>query len=109
MEKLRLYVRYPFKRCAEKDVSGDCRGFRYRVSLLVFKHYNIHKFETGNEGFETAPKCPTPVNLAFILQWANLSGGDIFPAQQMVMNSLRRMALGGIRGKIYLTIRYLII
>ena len=66
--------------------------------------YYTQRFDTENGGFGDAPKFPTPVNLGFLLQLAKLkpdflSKDEIFEAEQIVMKTLRKMALGGIHGK----------
>jgi uncharacterized protein YyaL (SSP411 family) len=65
--------------------------------------YYTQRFDPTNGGFGTAPKFPTPVNLGFLLQLAKLKPellgkDDILAAEQMVMNTLQKMALGGIHG-----------
>ena len=65
--------------------------------------YYTQRFDPTNGGFGTAPKFPTPVNLGFLLQLAKLKPdylgeNDILAAEQMVMNTLQKMALGGIHG-----------
>jgi uncharacterized protein YyaL (SSP411 family) len=72
-------------------------------SLESAMKYFTRKFDPENGGFGAEPKFPTPVNLEFLLQVAALkseilSKQDISAAEQMVMNTLQKMALGGIHG-----------
>ena len=65
--------------------------------------YYTQRFDPTNGGFGTAPKFPTPVNLGFLLQLVKLKPDflgkeDILAAEQMVMSTLQKMALGGIHG-----------
>ena len=65
--------------------------------------YYTQRFDPTNGGFGTAPKFPTPVNLGFLLQLAKLKPeflgkDDVLAAEQMAMNTLQKMALGGIHG-----------
>ena len=69
---------------------------------MALKHYT-QRFDTENGGFGSAPKFPTPVNLGFLLQLAKLkpdflTDDDVLAAEQIAMNTLQKMALGGIHG-----------
>jgi uncharacterized protein YyaL (SSP411 family) len=69
---------------------------------LALKHYT-QRFDAENGGFGSAPKFPTPVNLGFLLQLMKLkpdflTEDDIVAAEQIVMTTLQKMALGGIHG-----------
>lgn len=71
---------------------------------LALKHYT-QRFDTEEGGFGSAPKFPTPVNLGFLLQLIKLKPNfltedDILTAQQIVMKTLQKMALGGIHGTV---------
>lgn len=73
---------------------------------MALKYYT-QRFDPTNGGFGTQPKFPTPVNLGFLLQLAKLkpdflSKDDIIAAEQMAMNTLQKMALGGIHGSTFL-------
>ncbi|KAM9715705.1 spermatogenesis-associated protein 20 isoform 2-T3 [Menidia menidia] len=61
-----------------------------------------HSYEEEYGGFRDAPKFPTPVNLMFLMSyWAmNRSTSEGVEALQMVMHTLRMMALGGIHDHI---------
>ena len=69
---------------------------------LALQHYT-RRFDADNGGFGTAPKFPTPVNLGFLLELVRLKPKnlivDISTAEQMVMHTLQKMALGGIHGE----------
>ncbi|KAL8656163.1 MAG: hypothetical protein Q9226_002762 [Calogaya cf. arnoldii] len=80
------------------------------IDLLeeAYQHF-LKKYDAANGGFSTAPKFPTPVNLQFLLrldQWANPAVNNIVGddeckhATRMVVNTLRKMARGGIRDQI---------
>ncbi|KAI4234300.1 MAG: hypothetical protein LQ349_003872 [Xanthoria aureola] len=80
------------------------------IDLLeeAYQHF-LKKYDTANGGFSIAPKFPTPVNLQFLLrldQWGNAAVKNIVGedeckhATQMVVNTLRKMARGGIRDQI---------
>ena len=69
---------------------------------VALKHYTL-RYDAENGGFGSAPKFPTPVNLGFLLQLAKLkpdflTEDDVFAANQIAMNTLQKMALGGIHG-----------
>jgi uncharacterized protein YyaL (SSP411 family) len=73
-------------------------------SMALALKYYTQRFDPMNGGFGSAPKFPTPVNLGFLLQLVtlkpkSLTSDAIFAAEQMVMNTLQKMALGGIHGK----------
>jgi len=73
-----------------------------KALLLAMKFYT-QRYDTEYGGFGKAPKFPTPVNLTFLLELARLRPDDlnedaIFAAKQMVLNTLHKMALGGIHG-----------
>ncbi|KAL8996180.1 MAG: hypothetical protein Q9169_004246 [Polycauliona sp. 2 TL-2023] len=80
------------------------------IDLLeeAYQHF-LKRYDTANGGFSVAPKFPTPVNLQFLLrldQWANAAVNNIVGedeckhATRMVVNTLRKMARGGIRDQI---------
>lgn len=65
--------------------------------------FYTQRYDTQDGGFGRAPKFPTPVNLTFLLELArlrpdNLSEEALFASKQMVINTLHKMALGGIHG-----------
>ena len=65
--------------------------------------FYTQRYDTEYGGFGKAPKVPTPANLTFLLELArlrpdNLNEDAIFAATQMVLNTLHKMALGGIHG-----------
>src|SRR5579871_4546769 len=69
---------------------------------LALKYYT-QRFDPTHGGFGSAPKFPTPVNLGFLLQLVQLkpkflTSEALFAAEQMAMNTLQKMALGGIHG-----------
>ncbi|KAL8757821.1 MAG: hypothetical protein Q9199_001943 [Rusavskia elegans] len=80
------------------------------IDLLeeAYQHF-VKKYDTANGGFAIAPKFPTPVNLQFLLrldQWGNTAVNNIVGEDEckhatlMVVNTLRKMARGGIRDHI---------
>ncbi|EPS43009.1 hypothetical protein H072_2996 [Dactylellina haptotyla CBS 200.50] len=70
--------------------------------------YFLNRYDTTNGGFGTAPKFPTPVNLAFLLRLSSLSSvvedivGDMEceKAKFMAVATLRNMNRGGIHDHI---------
>ncbi|KAI4181422.1 MAG: hypothetical protein LQ348_005022, partial [Seirophora lacunosa] len=79
------------------------------IDLLeeAYQHF-LKKYDITNGGFSIAPKFPTPVNLLFLLrlgQWPRavkdiVGDEECSKAAAMVVNTLRKMARGGIRDQI---------
>ncbi|KAL8725638.1 MAG: hypothetical protein Q9181_006337 [Wetmoreana brouardii] len=79
------------------------------IDLLdeAYQHFR-KKYDKTNGGFSIAPKFPTPVNLQFLLrlgQWPQavkdvVGAEECTDAAGMVINTLRKMARGGIRDQI---------
>lgn len=88
----------------EKD-EGD--GLELELLEEAYQHF-VKKFDTINGGFSVAPKFALPVNLRFLLRLHQ--GPDIVKhmlgveecanATMMAVNTLRKMARGGIRDQV---------
>ena len=79
------------------------------IDLLeeAYQHF-VRKYDNINGGFAIAPKFPTPMNLQFLLrlgQWPQVvkdvvGEEECHKAAAMVVQTLRKMARGGIRDQI---------
>lgn len=87
---------------------SDEDGLDIELLEEAYQHF-LKKYDTTNGGFSLSPKFPTPVNLQFLLrlhQWGSGAVHDIVGedeckhATRMVINTLRKMARGGIRDQI---------
>ncbi|KAI4121807.1 MAG: hypothetical protein LQ338_006169 [Usnochroma carphineum] len=89
---------------------GDkSEGDGLEIDLLeeAYQHFR-KRYDNTNGGFSIAPKFPTPVNLQFLLrlgQWPQavkdvVGEEECSHAAGMVINTLRKMARGGIRDQI---------
>lgn len=88
---------------------GDADEEVLEIDLLeeAYQHF-AHKYDKVNGGFSHAPKFPTPTNLSLLLrlgQWPPtvrdvVGEEECTSASAMVVNTLRRMARGGIRDQI---------
>ena len=104
------------KQFAEEGVHshGSSMGERREEEVLeidlleeAYQHF-ARKYDKVNGGFSTAPKFPTPSNLSFLLrlgQWPQTVQDVVGEAESkkaalMVVNTLRKMARGGIRDQV---------
>lgn len=92
------------RKIGEKD---DEDGLEIELLEEAYQHFES-KYDKVNAGFATAPKFPTPVNLGFLLrlgQWPDVvkdvvGEDECVNAAAMALNTLRKMARGGIRDQI---------
>lgn len=86
---------------------GEGEGLEIELLEEAYQHF-AKKYDKVNGGFSTAPKFPTPANLSLLLrlgQWPQtvkdiVGEEECKNATVMVMNTLRKMARGGIRDQI---------
>ena len=86
---------------------GELDGLEIELLEEAYQHF-AKKYDKVNGGFSTAPKFPTPVNLSFLLrlgQWPDavkhtVGEDECDDATAMAVNTLRKMARGGIRDQI---------
>ncbi|KAL9580403.1 MAG: hypothetical protein Q9203_006318, partial [Teloschistes exilis] len=86
---------------------NDEDGLEIDLLEEAYQHFR-KKYDNINGGFSVAPKFPTPVNLQFLLrlgQWPQavtdiVGEEECENAAGMVINTLRKMARGGIRDQI---------
>ena len=91
------------------ETGEKSEGDGLEIELLeeAYEHFE-RRYDKVNGGFATAPKFPTPVNLGFLLrlgQWPDavkhvVGEDECLNAATMVVNTLRKMARGGIRDHI---------
>lgn len=76
---------------------GESPPLASDVAMRCFQQL-AHSYEEEYGGFREAPKFPTPVNLIFLMSYwcVNRSTFEGVEALQMVLHTLRMMALGGI-------------
>ncbi|MCJ1376893.1 hypothetical protein MMC20_008138, partial [Loxospora ochrophaea] len=92
-----------------QDIGENENGDGLEIEILedAYQHFQ-RRYDKVNGGFATAPKFPTPVNLGFLLrlgQWPNavqdiIGEEDCLDAAAMAVNTLQRMARGGIRDQV---------
>ena len=91
------------------QISERSQGGTLEIDLLEEAyHHFARKYDAVNGGFSSAPKFPTPSNLAFLLrlgQWPDtvkhvVGEEECAKASAMAINTLRKMARGGIRDQI---------
>ena len=88
----------------EKD---GAEGLEIELLEEAYQHFQ-RKYDKLNGGFSNAPKFPTPVNLGFLLSlghWPDIvkdvvGEEESINAVAMAVNTLRKMARGGIRDQI---------
>ena len=93
------------RKMGEKEDDED--GLEIELLEEAYQHFE-GKYDKVNAGFATAPKFPTPVNLGFLLrlgQWPDVvkdvvGEDECVNAAAMALNTLRKMARGGIRDQI---------
>ena len=86
---------------------SDGDGLEIELLEEAYQHFE-QRYDSTNGGFSNAPKFPTPVNLSFLLrlgQWpgavkAVVGEEECVNATKMAVNTLCRMARGGIRDQI---------
>ena len=86
---------------------SDDQGLDIDLLEEAYQHFR-KKYDNINGGFSAAPKFPTPVNLKFLLrlgQWPQavrdvVGEEECTSAAGMAINTLRKMARGGIRDQI---------
>lgn len=130
LEKMRDVWQRQERRCLEsaKEITRQLREFAeegthshrqsgesgdhddgLEIELLedAYQHF-ARKYDAGNGGFSISPKFPTPVNLSFLLRLGQMSEAvkDVIGEEEcekaaaMTINTLRKMARGGIRDQI---------
>ncbi|KAL8979471.1 MAG: hypothetical protein Q9177_006137 [Variospora cf. flavescens] len=92
-----------------RQLGEEHEGDGLEIDLLeeAYQHF-LKKYDNINGGFSIAPKFPTPVNLQFLLrlgQWPRavkdiVGEEECSKAAAMVINTLRKMARGGIRDQL---------
>jgi uncharacterized protein YyaL (SSP411 family) len=80
------------------DGSGDTRVMPGDDALVGTRRQFEQSFDHRRAGFGDAPKFPRPSELLFLLR-EHARSGDV-PARDMVLKTLRAMALGGMRDHI---------
>ena len=86
---------------------GEVEGLEIELLEEAYQHY-AKKYDKVNGGFSIAPKFPTPVKLGFLLrlgQWPQavrdvVGEEESANAAAIAVNTLRKMARGGIRDQI---------
>jgi len=86
---------------------GEGEGLEIELLEEAYQHF-AQKYDKVNGGFSHAPKFPTPANLSLLLrlgQWPQVvvdivGDEECKNAAAMVVNTLRKMARGGIRDQI---------
>lgn len=86
---------------------GDSDGLDLDLLEEAYQHYE-DKFDSTYAGFGSAPKFPTPSNLAFLLSLGRYSGAvkhvvgieECETAKSMVLSTLRNMTRGGIHDQV---------
>ena len=86
---------------------AEDEGLEMELLEEAYQHFE-KKYDKVHGGFSNAPKFPTPVNLRFLLrlsQWPEAVRGvvgeeECVNAAGMAVNTLRKMARGGIRDQI---------
>ena len=87
--------------------ANEGNGLDIELLEEAYQHFE-KRYDKLNGGFTTAPKFPTPVNLGFLLrlgQWPDtvkdiVGEYECINAAAMAVNTLRKMARGGIRDQI---------
>lgn len=86
---------------------GEGDGLEIELLEEAYQHF-VRRYDKFNGGFSSAPKFPTPTNLGLLLrlgQWSHavidiIGEEECKESAAMVMNTLRKMARGGIRDQI---------
>ena len=86
---------------------GESNGLEIELLEEAYVHFK-NKYDKVNAGFAKEPKFPTPVHLTFLLrlgQWPDVvkdvvGEEECANAAAMVVNTLQKMARGGIRDQI---------
>lgn len=89
----------------EEGAVGD--GLDLELLEEAYAHF-AHKYDSQYAGFGKAPKFPTPANLSFLLRLAQypeavghvVGDKECVQAKDMAVETLRRMARGGIHDQI---------
>lgn len=87
--------------------SEDGDGLDLDLLEEAYQHF-ANKFDTTHAGFGSAPKFPTPANLAFLMSLGQYSGAvrdvvgpeECDTAKSMVLSTLRNMTRGGIHDQV---------
>lgn len=85
----------------------DREGLELELLEEAYQHF-VRKYDKANGGFSSPPKFPMPVNLSFLLKlshWPDVvrhivGEKECKNASDMVVNTLRKIAGGGIRDQI---------
>lgn len=94
-------------RCEQRGEKGDSDDLEIELLEEAYTHFE-RRYDKYNGGFASAPKFPTPVNLSFLLrlgQWPEsvqhvVGEEECKNATDMSINTLRKMARGGIRDQL---------
>jgi uncharacterized protein YyaL (SSP411 family) len=81
----------------EKESESDIKLLSPTISESGFYYFD-RSFDSKYGGFGSAPKFPRPVQFDFLLNHYSISGSE--RAKEMVLTTLKKMALGGINDQL---------